>query len=58
MTDERMALVELVEKRADGDLVREMLVFSAKNIMQIEVETRTGAAKGARSRLRKVQRNE
>ena len=25
MTDDRMALLELVEKEADGDLVREML---------------------------------
>ena len=25
MTEERMALIELVEKQADGDLVREML---------------------------------
>ena len=28
MTDERMALLELVEKQADGDLVREMLAFA------------------------------
>ena len=26
MTEERMALIELVEKKADGDLVREMLL--------------------------------
>ena len=25
MTDDRMTLIELVEKQADGDLVREML---------------------------------
>ncbi len=25
MTDERMALIEVVEKQADGDLVRDML---------------------------------
>ena len=28
MTDDRMALIELVEKQADGDLVREMLAFA------------------------------
>jgi len=28
MTDERMALLELVEQQADGDLVREMLAFA------------------------------
>ncbi len=57
MTDERMALIELVEKEADGDLVREMLAFAAERIMEAEVELRTGAAKGARSPLREVQRN-
>ena len=29
MTEERMALIELVEKQADTDLVREMLAFAA-----------------------------
>jgi hypothetical protein len=29
MTEERMALIEQVEKRADSDLVREMLVLDA-----------------------------
>jgi transposase-like protein len=57
MTDERMALLELVEQQADGDLVREMLAFAADRIMEAEVEVRTGAAKGARSPLREVQRN-
>ena len=57
MTDERMALLELVEQQADGDLVREMLAFAADRIMEAEVETQTGAAKGARSPLREVQRN-
>ncbi|MCP1169854.1 IS256 family transposase [Limimaricola litoreus] len=57
MTDDRMALLELVEKQADGDLVREMLVFAAERIMEAEVEARTGVAKGARSPLREVHRN-
>ena len=57
MTDDRMDLMELVEKQADGDLVREMLAFAAGRIMEAEVETRAGAAKGARSPLREVQRN-
>lgn len=57
MTDERMALLDLVEQQADGDLVREMLAFAASRIMEAEVETQTGAAKGARSPLREVQRN-
>jgi len=37
MTEERMALIELVEKQADGDLVREMLAFAAERIMEAEV---------------------
>jgi putative transposase len=57
MTDERMALLELIEKQADSDLVREMLAFAADRIMELEVELRTGAAKGARSALREAQRN-
>jgi transposase-like protein len=57
MTDERMALIELIEKQADSDLVREMLAYAADRIMELEVELRTGAAKGARSPLREVQRN-
>jgi len=41
MTDDRMALIELVEKQADGDLVREMLAFAAERIMEAEIEART-----------------
>jgi putative transposase len=52
MTDERMALLELVEKSADADLVREMLAFAAERIMDAEVEALTGAPKGARTVLR------
>ena len=57
MTDERMALLELVEKSADADLVREMLAFAAERIMEAEVELLTGAAKGARTALRETHRN-
>ena len=57
MTDERMALIELIEKQADNDFVRDMLAFAADRIMEMEVEARTGAAKGTRSPLREVQRN-
>jgi putative transposase len=57
MTDERMTLLELVEKAADADLVREMLAFAADRIMDAEVEAVTCAAKGARSALRENHRN-
>lgn len=29
MADERMALIELIEKGADADLIREILAFAA-----------------------------
>lgn len=57
MTGERMGPIERVEKRADGDLVRERPAFAAARIMKAEVEVRTGAAKGAHSPMRVVQRN-
>jgi transposase-like protein len=57
MTDDRMALMELVEKQADTDLVREMLAFAAERMMEAEVEARTGVGKGTRSPMREVQRN-
>ncbi len=57
MTDERMALLELVEKGADADLVRDMLAFAADRIMDAEAEVAACAAKGARSPLREVYRN-
>jgi transposase-like protein len=57
MTDERMALAELIEKGADADLVREMLSFAAGRLMEAEVRARTGAEHGARDPGRQVQRN-
>ena len=49
MTDERMALLELIEKGADADLVRELLAFASERLMAAEVDHLTGAAAGARS---------
>src|SRR5829696_4567649 len=57
MTDARMALLDLIEKRADADLVRAMLAFAAERLMALEVETLTGAPVGARSPERLNQRN-
>ncbi|MDG6095258.1 IS256 family transposase [Acetobacter sp. AN02] len=57
MTDEKMALLELVEQASDGDFVREMLAFAADRMMEMEVEARTGAPLGARSASRSTQRN-
>ncbi|WP_028056299.1 IS256 family transposase [Sphingobium bisphenolivorans] len=58
MTTDRMALIELVEKGADADLVREMLAFAAERMMEAEVQALTGAPHGARDPAgRQVQRN-
>jgi putative transposase len=57
MTDDRMALIELIEKGADSDLVRELLAFAADRMMELEVEARTGAPAGVRSPDRFTHRN-
>jgi len=57
MTDDRMALVELIEQGADSDLVREMLAFAAERMMDLEIEARTGAPAGSRSPVRLNHRN-
>src|SRR5689334_6557869 len=57
MTDERMALLEPVEKGADADLVRKLLAFAAERLMAAEVEQLTGAAAGARTPDRTNHRN-
>jgi hypothetical protein len=44
MTDDKVALLELIEKSADADLVREMLGFAAERLMEAEVQVRAGAA--------------
>ena len=57
MTTDRMALLELIEKRADGDLVRELLAYAAERLMAAEVEGLCGAGHGERSPGRINQRN-
>jgi putative transposase len=57
MTDDRMALMELIEKGADSDLVREMLGFAVGRLMDMEVGARTGAAHGARDPARLTHSN-
>jgi len=57
MTDERMALIELIEKGANADLIRDMLAFAAERLMSLEVEALTGAPAGVRSPERLTHRN-
>ncbi|MBO1908733.1 IS256 family transposase, partial [Microvirga sp. 3-52] len=57
MTDERMALIALIEQGADADLIRDMLAFAAERLMNLEVEALTGAAAGTRSPDRLTHRN-
>lgn len=37
----RSALLELVEREADADLVREMLAFAVERKMEMEIEAKT-----------------
>src|SRR5467141_2426272 len=57
MTDEMMSLRTLVEKSSDVDLLREMVGFAAQRLMELEVESVTGAAHGERSPDRINRRN-
>jgi putative transposase len=57
MTDEIMNLRALLEKSSDADLLREMIGFTARRLMELEVEGLTGAAHGERSTDRINQRN-
>src|SRR3974390_2126097 len=57
MTIDRIGLKELVEKGSDADLRREMIAFVAARMMDMEVESLTGAAHGERSADRMNSRN-
>src|SRR6188472_2933898 len=57
MTDEMMDLRTLVEKTPDADLLREMIGFAAQRLMELEVESQTGAAYGEKNPERLAQRN-
>jgi len=57
MTIDRMTLKALVEKGSDDDLLREMMAYVANRMMDLEVESLTGAAHGERSPARINHRN-
>jgi putative transposase len=57
MTDEMMTVRALLEKSSDADLLREMIGFTAQRLMELEVESKTGAGYGEKSAERLAQRN-
>ena len=57
MTDDKIALRELLEKGSDSTLLREMIGFAAQRLMELEAETLCGAGHGERSESRTNQRN-
>jgi transposase-like protein len=57
MTNDRMALQALLAKTPDADYLREMIGFAAQRLMELDMESRTGAAYGERSAERLAQRN-
>ncbi len=57
MTDDMMNLRTLVEKTPDADILREMIGFAAKRLMELEVGAATGAGYGEKSTERRAQRN-
>jgi transposase-like protein len=57
MTDDMISLQALLAKQPDADIVREMLGFTAQRLMELDVETKTGATHGERSPDRLTHRN-
>jgi putative transposase len=57
MTDDKIALRELLEKGSDATFLREMIGFAAERLMALETDTLCGAAPGERSAERTNQRN-
>jgi putative transposase len=57
MTDDRMTLQALLEKTPDAYYLRQMIGFAAHRLMELDIESRTGAAHGERSTDRVAPRN-
>ena len=57
MTEDTMNLRGLLEKTADTDFLREMIGFTAQRLMELEVESLTGAPHGTRVPDRLTHRN-
>src|SRR3984885_6872255 len=57
MTEDKIALGELLEKGSDATFLREMIGFAAQRLMELESEALCGAGHGERSADRRNQRN-
>ena len=57
MTDDRIALRELLEKGSDAGFLREMIGFAAERLMALETGELCGAAPGERTPERRNHRN-
>src|SRR5216684_1011372 len=57
MTDDKIALRELLEKSPDATFLREMIGFAAQRLMELDVQGLTGAEHGERSAERPTPRN-
>ena len=57
MTDDKIALRELLEKGSDATFLREMIGFAAQRLMELESESLCGAGHGERSDARRNHRN-
>lgn len=57
MTEDRIALHELIGKSVDADFLREMVGFAAQRLMELEVENLCGAGYGERTDERQNKRN-
>jgi len=57
MTNDKIALRELLEKGSDASFLREMIGFAAQRLMELETEGLRGAGHGERSVDRRNQRN-
>ncbi|MCW2240958.1 transposase-like protein [Azospirillum canadense] len=57
MTDDRMALIEQIQKSTDGDFLRAVAEHTLHRLMDFEVEALIGAARHERSDTRTTYRN-
>uniref|UniRef100_UPI002584DF62 IS256 family transposase n=1 Tax=Acidiphilium sp. TaxID=527 RepID=UPI002584DF62 len=57
MTNDKIALRELLEKGSDAGFLREMIGFAAERLMALETESLCAAAPGERTGERQNQRN-